>query len=226
MRSTTPLWVWYLMRASGLVALLLLSASVALGVVGVARWRSVRWPRLVTAGLHRTLPLLAIAFLAVHVGTAAVDSFVGLHWVGVVLPFVSTYRPFWVGLGVLSGDLVLAVVATSLLRRHLGYRAWRAVHWGSWVLWPLALFHSLGSGSGTDARSPWDIAVTAVCLATVGAAAVWRLWLADEADGGGDGGGPLRVDPVPARPAAFPVPVPVPVEPAGSARRVTGGGGR
>lgn len=220
MRSTTPLWVWYLMRASGLVALVLLSASVALGVVGVARWRSVRWPRLVTAGLHRTLPLLALVFLAVHVGTAIVDSFVGLHWVGVVLPFVSTYRPFWVGLGVLAGDLMLAVVATSLLRRHLGYPAWRAVHWATWVLWPLALFHSLGSG--TDARTPWDIGVTAVCLATVGAAGLWRLWLADEADGGGDRGHRLRGDRAP-NPR---VPVPVPVERVGTARRVAGGGGR
>lgn len=211
--ARTPLWVWYLMRGSGLVALVLLSLSVALGVVGVARWQSARWPRLVTAGLHRSLPLLALVFLGLHVGTALVDSFVGLHWIGAVLPFVSTYRPFWVGLGVLGGDLMLAVVATSLLRRHLGHRAWRAVHWTTWALWPLALFHSLGSG--TDARTPWDLGVTAACLATVGAAATWRLWLVDEVAGASDEP-PGRLNP-----GHLTTPVTVPVEPAVARRRVT-----
>ncbi|MHB1776719.1 MAG: hypothetical protein ACYCU7_12105 [Acidimicrobiales bacterium] len=121
---------------------------------------------------------------------------------------------------------MLAVVATSLLRRHLGYRAWRAAHLATWVFWPPALFHSLGSG--TDAHTPSDIGVAAVCLATVRAAGIWRLWLADEADGGDGGGEPVRVDRVPSRrvTAPLPVPVPVPVERVGTAGRVTGGGRR
>lgn len=169
----TPLWVWYLMRGSGLVALLLLSGTVALGVVGKKRWSSPRWPRSVTAGLHRNLPLLAVVFLAVHISTAVLDSFVGLSWIGVVLPFISGYRPTWVGLGALAFDLFLAVMLTSLLRRRVGFRAWRAVHWTAWLLWPVALSHALGAG--TDAFAPLGLSVCGVSTALVGAAVLWRL---------------------------------------------------
>ena len=110
----TPAFVWYLMRGSGLVALVLLSVTVALGVVGVKRWGSTRWPRIVTAGLHRNVSLLAVCFLAVHIITAVVDNWIGLRWFGVVVPFQSTYRPIWVGMGALTLDLLIAVMATSL----------------------------------------------------------------------------------------------------------------
>lgn len=169
----TPLWVWYLMRGSGLVALLLLSGTVALGVVGVKRWFSLRWPRMLTSGLHRNLPLLAVAFLAVHISTAVLDSFVGVGWIGVVLPFTSSYRPLWVGLGAVAFDLLIALVVTSLLRRRLGYRAWRAVHWTAWLLWPVALSHALGAG--TDAGSVLGLSVCGVSTFLVVAAAWWRL---------------------------------------------------
>jgi predicted ferric reductase len=169
----TPKFVWYLMRGSGFVALALLTLTVGLGVVGVNRWKTGRWPRLVTAGLHRNLSLLALCFLALHVLTATLDSWVGLGWLGSVVPFVSSYRPLWVGLGVLAGDLLLAVMATSLLRRHLRHRTWRLVHWGAWAMWPLAIVHALGSG--TDATAPWGLAAVLASIALVAAAAGWRL---------------------------------------------------
>ena len=169
----TPAWVWYLMRGSGLVALVLLTLTVALGVTGVTRWQSSCWSRVVTAGLHRNLSLLAMCFLAIHVLTASLDSWIGLGWLGVVVPFHSHYRPLWVGLGVVSADLLVAVVATSLLRRHVGYRAWRALHTMAWLMWPLAFVHALGSG--TDIWSIWGLAIAGSCLAVVVAAAVWRL---------------------------------------------------
>jgi len=149
----TPAFVWYLMRGSGLVALVLLSVTVALGVVGVKRWGSTRWPRIVTAGLHRTVSLLAVCFLAVHIVTAVLDGWIGLSWFGAIIPFQSTYRPIWVGMGALTFDLLIAVMATSLLRRHLSHRTWRLVHWTTWLMWPLALVHALGSGS--DIGSGW-----------------------------------------------------------------------
>jgi methionine sulfoxide reductase heme-binding subunit len=162
-----------LMRGSGLVALLLLSGTVALGVVEAKRWHSRRWSRLLSAALHRNLPLLAVVFLAVHISTAVIDSFVGLGWVGVVVPFLSGYRPLWVGLGAIGFDLLLAVMLTSLLRARIGFRAWRAVHWTSWILWPVALSHALGAG--TDAFAPLGLSVCCVSTAMVGAAALWRL---------------------------------------------------
>ncbi|HVX21838.1 MAG TPA: ferric reductase-like transmembrane domain-containing protein [Acidimicrobiales bacterium] len=164
---------WYVMRGSGLVALALLSAAVFLGVVGARRWRSPRWPRSVTAGLHRSVALLAVCFVAVHVVTAVLDSWVGLGWLDVVVPFRSPYRPLWVGLGAVAVDLAVAVTATSVLRRHLRYGTWRAVHWASWLLWPLAVLHGLGAGS--DSRAGWGLVVVLGCVAPVAAAAAWRL---------------------------------------------------
>lgn len=172
----TPLFVWYLMRGSGLVALLLLTLSVVLGVLGVSRWQSPRWPRLVTGGLHRNLALLTVCFLVVHVGTALVDGWVGLGWTGVVVPFLSRYRPLWVGAGVLAGDLLVTVVVTSLLRRRIGVRAWRFVHWAVWAMWPLAAAHALGAGS--DATHGWGLDVCLGCIAAVVGAAGCRLAIA------------------------------------------------
>jgi sulfoxide reductase heme-binding subunit YedZ len=169
----TPAFVWYLMRGSGLVALVLLSVTVALGVVGVKRWGSTRWPRIVTAGLHRTVSLLAVCFLAVHIVTAVLDGWIGLSWFGAIIPFQSTYRPIWVGMGALTFDLLIAVMATSLLRRHLSRRTWRLVHWTTWLMWPLALVHALGSGS--DIGSGWALGIGVSCVAMVLAALVWRV---------------------------------------------------
>jgi predicted ferric reductase len=161
------------MRGSGLVALVLLSVTVALGVVGVKRWGSTRWPRIVTAGLHRTVSLLAVCFLAVHIVTAVLDGWIGLSWFGAIIPFQSTYRPVWVGMGALTFDLLIAVMATSLLRRHLSHRTWRLVHWTTWLMWPLALVHALGSGS--DIGSEWALGIGVSCVAMVLAALVWRV---------------------------------------------------
>jgi len=171
--AATPKADWYLMRGSGLVALVLLSATVFLGVVGTRRWQSPRWPRFVTAGLHRSVALLAVCFVALHVVTAVLDSWVGVGWLDVVVPFRSPYRPLWVGLGAVAVDLAVAVTATSLLRRHLGHRTWRAVHWASWLLWPVALVHAVGAG--TDTRADWGLAVVVGCAVPVLAAAAWRL---------------------------------------------------
>jgi methionine sulfoxide reductase heme-binding subunit len=174
--SSTPEFVWYLMRGSGLVALVLFTLTVTLGVVGVTRLQSPRWPRLVTGQLHRNAALLATCFLALHVGTALVDSWVGLGWIGALVPLHSTYRPLWLGFGVLSFDLFLAILISSLLRRRVGARLWRIIHWGTWAMWPLALTHALGSG--TDSTHGWGLAICVVCLSTVGSALLWRVRIA------------------------------------------------
>src|ERR1700761_6219679 len=139
--------LWYLTRGTGLMALLLLTASVALGIVETNEWRSPAWPRFVPAGLHRNLSLLSVAFVAVHVATTVVDGFAPIGWLDAVVPFRSPYRPLWLGLGAVGTDLLLAVVATSLVRLRLGYRAWRAVHWAAYGCWPIALVHALGTGT-------------------------------------------------------------------------------
>jgi len=165
--------LWYLTRATGLVTLLLLTGSVVLGILGANRWSSKRWPRFVTSGLHKNLSLLAVAFLVVHIVTAVTDSFVTITWVNVFVPFTGSYRPVWLGLGAVASDLLIALIVTSIARRYIGYRAWRAVHWAAYACWPIALVHGLGTGS--DARRGWALAVFLGCLAVVCGAVWWRL---------------------------------------------------
>jgi sulfoxide reductase heme-binding subunit YedZ len=165
--------LWYLTRGTGIVSLILLTASMVLGILEVRRWARPGWPRLLTAGLHRNVSLLSVAFVGAHIVTAVLDRYAPLRWVDSVVPFLSGYRPIWLGLGTLSLDLMAAVVVTSLLRARVRYRAWRAVHWLSYASWPVALVHSVGTGS--DIRQPWMLALLAGCLVAVLGAALWRL---------------------------------------------------
>jgi methionine sulfoxide reductase heme-binding subunit len=136
-----------------------------LGVIDVERYTTTRLPRFVIDGMHRTVSLLAVAFLVVHIVTAALDSFASVPLIDAVVPFAGTYRPLWLGLGAASFDLVLAVVITSLARRRLGYRTWRFTHWLAYASWPIALLHGLGTGS--DVKSTWMIAISGGCLTAV-----------------------------------------------------------
>lgn len=165
--------LWYLTRGTGLVALVLLTASVLLGILELSQWATPRWPRFVTAGLHKNISLLVTAFLGAHIVTSVLDSFAPIGWLDAVLPFTSDYRPIWLGLGALAGDLLIALIITSLVRQRLGYRSWRAVHWFAYASWPVALVHGLGTGS--DVRTPWVLGLTGVCAALVLGAVWWRI---------------------------------------------------
>lgn len=169
---------WYLMRASGIVSLLLLTVVVALGIASSKRFRPGGLPLYVTTTVHRNASLLAVLFLGVHVLTAAVDPDAAVRLLTVVVPFTTGWSPFWVGLGALAFDLVGALVVTSLLRKHFGYGTWRAIHWGAYAAWPLALLHGLGAG--TDKGTGWMVLVDAACVAAVGTAVWWRLEEAGE----------------------------------------------
>lgn len=171
--ASGPSAYWYTTRGAGIVALLLLTVSLVMGVVDVARLQSERWPRFLIDGIHRTVSLLALAVVAIHVATTLLDGFTQVGIRDAIVPFASSYRPIWVGFGALAFDLLLALVLTSVLRRHVGYRAWRTVHWASYACWPLALIHGLGSG--TDSSLGWMLAVSAACLVAVLAAVGWRI---------------------------------------------------
>jgi methionine sulfoxide reductase heme-binding subunit len=160
-----PSAYWYLTRSTGAVALVLLTLSVALGVAGPVRFSSPRWPRFVLDSLHRNVSLLAVVFLVVHILTAVLDSFAPISLTDAIVPFAGSYRPFWLGLGAIAFDLLIAVALTSMVRRRLGYGAWRATHWLAYACWPIALLHGLGTGS--DVKSTWLLALNIVCLAVV-----------------------------------------------------------
>ena len=168
--TTGPSALWYLTRATGAVTLLLLTASVVLGVANVGRLQSRRWPRFVIEGVHRNVSLLAIAVLIVHIATSVLDPFAGIHLIDAVVPFVGSYRPFWLGLGAFASDLLLAIALTSLVRRRLGHGTWRAIHWLAYLCWPVAVLHTVGTGS--DVKQVWLLALTAACVVAV-IVAVW-----------------------------------------------------
>jgi sulfoxide reductase heme-binding subunit YedZ len=165
--------LWYTTRGAGAVTLVLLSGSVVLGLLSVLRVQSAAWPRFLTTGLHRNLSLMTLVFLALHIVTAVVDPFTHLGWLTAVVPFSSNYRTFWLGLGTIAFELLLAIVATSLVRGFIGIAAWRWVHWLTYAAWPIGVVHGLGTG--TDTWSPWFFVLTVICVGTVATALVYRL---------------------------------------------------
>jgi methionine sulfoxide reductase heme-binding subunit len=164
--------LWYASRATGVVGLLLLTIVVVLGILVNRQGRLPGLPRFVVTGLHRSLSLLAVVFLGVHVATAIADPYVTIGAAAAVVPFTSPYKPFWLGLGAVSLDVIAALIVTSLLRSHLTRRAWRAVHWLAYAAWPAAMVHSLGSS--TDMRSGVLRDVLIGCAMATGGALVWR----------------------------------------------------
>jgi DMSO/TMAO reductase YedYZ heme-binding membrane subunit len=169
--SSTALW--YSSRATGVVSLLLLTAVLLLGLLVTRQGRLPGLPRFAVTGLHRNLSLLAVAFVAVHVITAVVDGYVNIPILSAVVPFASPYERLWLGLGAVSFDLFIAVIVTSLLRRHLSRRVWRAIHLLAYVSWPVAWFHSFFA-SGDLRRGPLFLLAVA-CVIAVIAATGWRV---------------------------------------------------
>lgn len=152
--------------------MVLLTAVVVLGILVDRRTRLPGLPRFASLSLHRYASLLALAFLVLHIVTAVVGPYAHIGLVGAIVPFASGYSRGWLAAGVVASDLTVALVATSLLRRHLSYRLWRSVHWLAYACWPVALAHSIGTGSGMRSGRLLDLAVGCALLA-LGAAA-WR----------------------------------------------------
>lgn len=165
--------LWYANRASGAVCLVLFTAVVLLGIAVRLRARLPGLPRFGTVALHRALSLSATAFLALHIAFAVIDGYVDIGVIDVLVPFVSSYQPFWLGLGTVALDLALAVLVTSLLRARIGHRAWRATHLLAYASWPVALAH--GIGIGTDTGTDWMTWLTVCCVAAVVTALALRL---------------------------------------------------
>jgi methionine sulfoxide reductase heme-binding subunit len=168
-----PQALWFVSRGSGLALLVAFSVVVVLGVgarLGSARRR---WSTLATGELHRTLALFCIAFLGLHVLTAVLDRYVTIGWAAAVVPFASRYRTLAIGLGALAVDSAAAVLITSLARRRLGYRAWRAVHRLAYLAWPAAFAHAVTAGP--DMRVWWAALTEWGCATAVATATVARL---------------------------------------------------
>jgi sulfoxide reductase heme-binding subunit YedZ len=165
--------LWYATRASGIVALILLTSTMVLGLTTTARLRARNWPGFAQQELHRRIAMVSMVFLAIHVVTSILDTYVDIGWASVLVPFTSSYGRFWVGMGTVAVDLMVAVFVSSLLRGHMKPSTWRGLHWLAYGCWPVALAHTFGMG--TDAGEPWVIALGASCVLAVGVALLGRL---------------------------------------------------
>lgn len=154
--------MWYTTRATGVVALVLLSAVMVLGVLTASRRATARWPGVALQDLHRRLSLLSVVFVAGHVLTSVLDSFVHIGWAAAVVPGMSDYKRLGVALGAVSLDFMLAVLVTSLLRARIAAPVWRGIHWLVYVSWPVAVLHTLATG--TDVRFRWVLWVVGACV--------------------------------------------------------------
>ncbi|WP_218834887.1 ferric reductase-like transmembrane domain-containing protein [Rhodococcus sp. ACS1] len=165
--------MWALGRGTGITALVFLTVSVALGIATRSGRPMLSLPRFAVADVHRAAALAGTILVALHVLSLLADPYAQLRLVDNFVPFLGAYKPFWLGLGTLAFDVLLVVVVTSVLRHRIGVRLFRAVHWGTYALWPIALAHALGNG--TDPSHVWFLVVVTVCASTVVASVTWRL---------------------------------------------------
>jgi sulfoxide reductase heme-binding subunit YedZ len=163
---------WILARASGLVAYALLTSSVVAGIVLKARPFGAALKAVAVADVHRFLAMLGLGFVALHAATLVLDSTVRISIAALFVPGLVSYRPLWSAFGVLAAELMLLVYISSALRRRIGARAWRRLHWLTYAVFGLATAHGLAAG--TDGGRPWALALYGGAVGAVAAAAGWR----------------------------------------------------
>ena len=137
------------------MALVLFTLTMVLGITTTTRARARSWPGFAQQEMHRRISMIAVVFLGIHVLTSVLDTYVNISWAAIVVPFTSSYGRFWVGVGAIALDLMLAVFVSSLLRARMRPGTWRAIHWLAYLSWPVALAHTFGMG--TDAGEGWVI---------------------------------------------------------------------
>jgi sulfoxide reductase heme-binding subunit YedZ len=163
---------WYVARSSGIVAYLLISASVVLGALMAARTKFT-WPRFAVEEVHRFLALLAGVFIAVHGLALLLDTVVPISLLQVLVPFSSPYRPFAVGLGVLAAEVLAAVGITNHYRSRIPHTLWRRAHYLTLAVWGLATVH--GFLAGTDRLDPWFAGIAAATVSSVALVLITRF---------------------------------------------------
>jgi sulfoxide reductase heme-binding subunit YedZ len=164
---------WYTARAAGVVAYALLTSGVLLGVLLAGRARLRRWPSFAVTDVHRFVSLLTGVFIAMHVYALLLDRYAHVSVMTLIVPGASSYRPFWLALGTIAVELLLAVALANLLRKRIGHMRWRRVHYLTFGVWIAATAH--GIGAGTDATAGWMRFLYLVSIGSVGLAVTWRV---------------------------------------------------
>jgi sulfoxide reductase heme-binding subunit YedZ len=164
---------WYTARAAGVVAYALLTSGVLLGVLLAGRARLQRWPAFAVTDVHRFVSLLTGVFIAIHVYALLLDRYAHVSVVTLLVPGASSYRPFWIALGTIALELLLAVALANVLRKRIGHMRWRRVHYLTFGVWIAATAH--GIGAGTDGTADWLRLLYLVSIGSVALASTWRV---------------------------------------------------
>jgi sulfoxide reductase heme-binding subunit YedZ len=169
---TTP-FLWYTTRVTGMVALVLFTLVVSLGTLVANRFGGTVVGRFEINELHRSLSMMAMVFLALHITTTVVDTYAPTGWLSAIVPFASPYRRVGVAIGAVAFDLILAVWLSSLLKVRVKNQSWRLIHWFSWLAFLSAIAHAYLTG--TDTKNGAGLAVVLSCAGLVLATALWRV---------------------------------------------------
>lgn len=169
---------WDVARAGGLTAYLVLTLAVALGLALSLKLQSPRWPRIINSELHNFLTLLASIFTGVHILAVAMDPFTHFGLNEILLPFASTYRPFWMAFGIVALYLGIAIGISTWLRPRIGYALWRRLHVLTLVVYGLVTVHGIFTGS--DTRTWWALGLYLASLILVGTLFVRRMRISQQ----------------------------------------------
>jgi sulfoxide reductase heme-binding subunit YedZ len=163
---------WLLARATGLTAYVLLTLSVLAGLTVKSRpfGRAVRAAAATDA--HRFLSWLAFGAVSLHGLTLMLDKTVHIGLTALLVPGLAAYRPLATALGVLAAELAALIVVSFPLRKHIGARAWRRLHWATYAVFAAATVHGLAAG--TDTSRAWTFALYAGAVFSVVTATAWR----------------------------------------------------
>lgn len=164
---------WILARSAGLTAYVLLTLSVLAGLIVKSKpfGKAVRQPTI--TDLHRFLALLGLGAIALHGLALVLDSTVKISPAALVVPGLAPYRPLWTALGILAAELMVVVYASFALRRRIGARNWRRLHWATYGIFTAATIHGLAAG--TDSSRPWAIWLYVGAVGAVAAGTTWRV---------------------------------------------------
>ena len=171
-RMKTDPTFWILARSSGLLAYALLTSSVLAGLVLKSRPFGTALKAATVADLHRFLAMLGLGAVLAHASALVLDSTVHIGIGSLLVPGLAPYRPLWTGLGVLAAELMVVVYASFSLRKRIGARNWRRLHWATYLIFALATVHGLTSG--TDSSQPWALGLYGGAVGAVVAATAWR----------------------------------------------------
>jgi sulfoxide reductase heme-binding subunit YedZ len=166
-------YTWYAARAGGMLAFVLLTASVVAGLMLSSRDRLQHWPRFALEDVHRFLGLLAGSFIVLHGGALLLDSYLPFTLGSLLIPGTAPYRPLWVALGIVGAELLVALAIANHYRKELGHTFWRRAHYLNFAVWTLALVHGLGAG--TDTTTPWAVTIYVVSASLVVGLTVRRV---------------------------------------------------